>query len=327
VVLPCWNAAPYLDRALASLASQTFTDFEVIAVDDGSTDETPLLLEAWAQRDARVSWLRRGHEGLVAALNAGLKRGRGRLVARMDGDDIAHPRRFEWQVALFDRHPDVTVAGGLVRCFPRARLAAGMQRYERWLNSVRSHEQIAHDLFVESPIAHPSVMMRTEAVAQVGGYRAVGWPEDYDLWFRLYEAGARFEKSPHVVVWWRDREQRATRTSAEYTATQFRRCKVHYLKRLHLGGRARVAVWGAGKEGRALGKHLKREEIEVARYLDIAPTKIGGRLLGAPVQGGDALRRDEYLLVAVGAAGARELIRAGLAERGWREPEHYRTMA
>ena len=88
-----------------------------------------------------------------------------------------------------------------------------------------------------------------------------------------------------------------------------------------------MAVWGAGKEGRALGKHLRREGIEVARYLDIAPTKIGRRLLGAPVEAPEALRREEYLLVAVGTAGARELIRAELAERGWREPEDYRTMA
>lgn len=81
VVLPCWNAARYLDKALASLACQTFTDFEVIAVDDGSTDETPRLLEAWAERDARLSFLRRGHQGLVAAFNAGLERVRGPLVA------------------------------------------------------------------------------------------------------------------------------------------------------------------------------------------------------------------------------------------------------
>jgi len=196
VVLPCWNAAPYLDRALASLAAQTFTDFDVIAVDDGSTDETPRLLEAWARQDARLRWLRRAHEGLVAALNAGLEQIRAPLVARMDGDDMAHPRRFAWQVALLDSRPDVTVAGGLVRCFPRARVAAGMRRYERWLNSVRSHEEIVRDLFVESPLAHPGVMMRSQAVAQAGGYRAVGWPEDYDLWFRLHQAGARFEKVP-----------------------------------------------------------------------------------------------------------------------------------
>lgn len=327
VLLPCWNAASFLERALKSVCAQSFPELEIVAVDDGSTDDTPRLLEDWAGRDGRLRVVRREHAGLVAALNAGLAEARGELVARMDADDIAHPRRLEWQVALMDGRPEVTVVGGLVRCFPRAKVAEGMARYERWLNSVRTHEEITRDMFVESPLAHPSVTVRAEALREAGGYRAEGWAEDYDLWLRLYGAGARFEKVPRVVLWWREWEGRATRTGGEYAGTEFRRCKVHYLKALHLGGREEVAIWGAGKEGRALGKHVKRVGLGIARYLDIAPSKIGKRVLGAPVEGPEGLRPEEYLLVAVGARGAREKIRAELAARGLTEPEDYRTMA
>ncbi len=202
-----------------------------------------------------------------------------------------------------------------------------MRRYERWLNSITTHDQIVADFFVENPLAHPSVMMRAGAVRRAGGYREAGWAEDYDLCFRMLEGGARFEKVPRVVLWWRDRPDRATRTQSRYAGTEFRRCKVHYLKRLHLRGRRDVQIWGAGKEGRALGKHIKREGLGIVRYVDIAPTKIGKRLLGAPIEGTESLSRDHYLLVAVGAERARRQIREELTSLGWSEPEHYRTLA
>lgn len=327
VTLPCWNAAPYLPRALQSLAAQTFSDFEVIAVDDGSTDQTPQILREWASRDARIRLVEQNHAGVVTAANAAVDRARADLIARFDADDIMHPRRLEWQTDLFEAAPNLTIAGGLVRCFPRAKLGDGMKRYEQWLNSLRAHEEIVRDIFVENVLVHPSIMVRAEAMRRVGAYRDEGWPEDYDLLLRLYGAGAQFAKVPRVVLWWRDQQQRLTRTRPEYAFTQFRRCKVHYLRALHLKERNRVAIWGAGKEGRALGKHVKRVGLEITRFIDIAPTKLGKRLLGAPVETSDALQRDEYLLVAVGAAGARDLIREELAARGWSEPDDYRTMA
>jgi len=325
--MPCWNAARYVGRALESLCGQSLRDFEIVAVDDGSTDETGGLLERRAERDGRVRLVRKRHEGMAAALNAGIEAAQGDLIARMDADDIAHPCRLEWQVELFEQRPEVAVVGGLVRMFPRAGLLEGMCRYERWLNSLVTHEGMVRDLFVESPLAHPSVMVRAEALQQVGGYEARGWPEDYDLWLRLYGAGARFEKVSEVVLWWREREDRATRVRPEYAGTEFRRCKVHHLRELHLRGRGEVAIWGAGKEGRALGKHVKRTGLRITRFIDIAPTKIGKRMLGAPVEGPQALETGVYLLVAVGVEGARELIREELAGRGWREPADYRTVA
>jgi glycosyltransferase involved in cell wall biosynthesis len=325
--MPCWNAAPFLEQSLGSICAQTLRSFELIVVDDGSTDETPRILAEWAGRDGRIRVVRQEHAGLVAAPQRALEEAGGELVARIDADDIAHPRRLEWQLELMEARPEVAMLGGLVRFFPRAKMRAGMRRYERWLNSIQTHDEILRDFFVEHPLAHPSVMMRADAVRRAGGYSEAGWAEDYDLCFRMLADGARFEKAPRVVLWWRDRPDRATRTQTRYASTEFRRCKVHYLKRLHLGERTRVQIWGAGKEGRALGKHVKRAGLEIARYLDVAPTKIGRELLGAPIEDRERLKKDEYLLVAVGAESARRLIREELSALGWAEPEHYRTMA
>ena len=324
--MPCWNAARYLDEAMGSVLAQTFSDFEVVAVDDGSTDETAAMLDEWARRDSRVRVVRQEHQGLVVAPQRAIEEARGELLARMDSDDIMHPRRLEWQVAMMRERPRLGMCGGLIEFFPREEIGPGMLRYERWLNSLVTHEEIVGDMFVEHALAHPSVMMRRAAVLEVGGYREMGWPEDYDLCLRMYGAGYGFAKVPEVVHQWRDRPDRATRAEVRYAKTKFRACKVHFLKELHLRGREAVQVWGAGKEGRALGKHLKRAGLTISRYIDIAPTKIGRRVLGASVVGQEGLSGEEYLLVAVGAKGARKEIRGWLGDRGWREPEDYRTM-
>ena len=324
VLLPCRDAAAYLPLCIASLSRQSFSDFEVVAVDDGSTDETAELLAQWRRRDRRVRIIEQGPLGLVAALNHGLAAARGEVLARMDADDIAHPRRLEMQLALLRGGADI--ASCLVRCFPRSQVRLGMRRYERWLNSLVTHEQIARDLFVESPLAHPTAMLLARTQRDLGGYRDQGWPEDYDLWMRAYAAGLRFAKVPRCLYWWRERADRLSRVHGAYSPAAFRRCKVHHLKALHLCEESVVTIWGAGKEGKALARHLRRENIAIAAFVDVDPRKIGMTVLGAPVAGVGGLTRDHYLLVAVGAHGARDEIRAYLDGVGWHEPWDYRTM-
>jgi len=326
ILLPCRDAAAYLPACIASLQRQTLYDFEVVAVDDGSTDATDRILRDWQRRDGRVRVVTQPPLGLVAALNRALAEASAPVIARMDADDIAHPRRLEMQMALLETGA-VEVVSCLVRCFPRAQLRLGMRRYEHWLNCLVSHEGMVRDLFVESPLAHPSAMTRADSLRALGGYRDMGWPEDYDLWMRAYAAGLRFGKVRRHLYWWRERADRLSRTHGAYSPGAFRRCKVHYLKAIHLRGRDRVAVWGAGKEGKALARHLRREGVEVARFIDVDPNKIGQRVLGVPVAGVNALTRDHYLLAAVGAHGARDEIRAYLTAAGWGEPQDYRTMA
>jgi chromate transport protein ChrA len=171
-----------------------------------------------------------------------------------------------------------------------------MRRYERWLNSLVTHEQIARDLFVESPLAHPTAMLLARTLRSLGGYRDQGWPEDYDLWMRAYAAGLRFAKVPRCLYWWRERADRLSRVHGAYSPAAFRRCKVHHLKALHLCEESVVTIWGAGKEGKALARHLRRENIAIAAFVDVDPRKIGMTVLGAPVAGVGGLTRDHYLL-------------------------------
>jgi glycosyltransferase involved in cell wall biosynthesis len=320
VLLPVRNAAPWLDDCLDSLARQTLTDHEVVVVDDGSDDGGGALLDLRAAADARLRILHRPARGLVAALNEGLDHCRAPLVARMDADDVCHPRRLELQAAELGAHADVGVVSCLVRHFPAHRVGRGFLLYERWLNGLVTHDDMACERFVESPVAHPSVMARTDTLLDAGGWRDPGWPEDYDLWLRLLCDGIRFAKIGRPLFFWREHDTRLSRTDGRYSVGSFLRCKTHFLVRGPLAGGRTVILWGAGRTGRRLSKLLVEEGVEIGAVVDIDPAKIGGRLRGAPVidpdELPDHLQREAVVLAAVASRGARDLIRARLVGLG-----------
>ncbi len=325
VLMPAYNAADTIRQAVTSFQRQTLADFEVIAVDDGSTDGTGAILDEAASADPRIRPIHIPHSGLIPALNAGIAACRDDLIARMDADDICHPERLRLQVEYMHEHPEVSVCGCLVRSFPRSSIRAGFMRYEQWLNALTTHEQIARDVFIESPIAHPSVMMRASDLHELGGYREMGWPEDYDLWLRFFTTGKRFGKVSRTLVFWRESPGRLTFTDSRYSLENFVRAKAHFLAILVERKGRPVIVWGAGMMGRRLTKHLVREGVQPVAVVDIDPRKVGRMMRGAPViwpvQIND--HPDAFIIAAVGSEGARELIRARLDEMGRHEVEDY----
>jgi hypothetical protein len=240
----------------------------------------------------------------------------------MDGDDISHPRRLERQLALLESRPEVAVAGCRVEHFPKAAVGAGMARYEKWLNSLLSSDEIARDIFVESPLCHPSVVMRREAYDRAGAYLEDGTPEDYGLWLRMNALGFEMAKVDEVLFYWRDSPYRFSRNAEQYRADRFLSLKLRHIKSDYLNGRDTVAIWGAGKTGRRLSRGLERLDVRVASFIDIDPQKVGRRVHGAPVVSLPEKSTDvtaEALLVAVGSASARRQIRGYLTKRGFVE--------
>ena len=294
-----------------------------MVVDDHSGDGTADILGSWAKEDPRVRVLPppARHAGLVACLERARAAARAPLLARMDHDDVALPERLARQLALLERRPDVALCGCGVEYFRSGRLGDGSRRYQSWLNTLVESDQIERDLFVECPLAHPTFMMRREAVAAVGGYRDLGWPEDYDLVIRLWEAGMRFAKVPDVLLKWRDRHDRLSRTSPRYRPGAFRRLKVHALGRTLLAGRDEVVIWGAGPTGKAFSRALSGVGIRVRAFVDPDPRKVGQDIHGASVVPPETVGsyRGTFCLAAVGKGGAREEIRSALGALGWRE--------
>jgi hypothetical protein len=242
----------------------------------------------------------------------------------MDADDLALPHRLEAQRAALEADPSLSVLGTHARLFPRGALRGGMLRYERWLTGLVSAEDVTRDLFIESPLVHPTVMARRQALLEVGGYRDVDGPEDYDLWLRLAAAGHRMANLPRVLLLWREHGRRATRTDPRERRSAFDRLKLRHLLAWRLGGARQVVIWGAGPLGKGWSKRLRRAGVEVALFVDVAPQKIGQTIHGARVVPPDDLPPPGELpvVVAVGTEGARERIREAMSRQGYREPDH-----
>ena len=180
VLLPVYNARAFVAEAVRSVLDQTFGDFELVAIDDGSTDGSAEVLSTIA--DPRLRILRQENRGLIATLNRGIAEATGELIARMDADDISLPDRFAKQVAYLDAHPKVVAVGGAAQFFTDA----GPQDFV--LRHPNDPAAIRQALAKDSAIVHPTAMIRRDALTGIGGYRrAFVDAEDYDLWLRLAE--------------------------------------------------------------------------------------------------------------------------------------------
>ncbi len=207
-LLPVYNAGRYLRQALDSVLAQSYQDFEIVAVDDGSTDDSLQILKECATRDTRVKVISRPNTGIVGALNDGLRECRGELVARMDADDVCLPDRLVRQVEFMAAHPDCVALGtDVFYTDPEGRR---LIRHRPALE----HAGILCQLLEGNggALIHPSVMFRRSALDAVGGYRdRYQWIEDLDLYIRLAQIGT-LANVPEVHLHYRQHLQSVNRT-------------------------------------------------------------------------------------------------------------------
>jgi GT2 family glycosyltransferase len=227
VLLPVYNGQAHLAEAVDSVLAQTQRDFELLVVDDGSTDATPALLAQYVQADARVRVAAQPNAGLVAALNCGLALARGRYVARLDADDVCRPERLARQAAFLDRRPEVLACGSW------AHVLGGPARAV-WRYPANDADLRAQVVF-ETPFCHPAVMVRAEALARHGlAYDpAFREAEDYALWARLAEHGA-LANLPEVLLEYRVHPAQKRQREAGAVAAYADRVRRAQLARLGL---------------------------------------------------------------------------------------------
>lgn len=199
VLLPVFNAASFVASAVESVLTQTYGDFELIIIDDGSTDSSLEILQRLAARDNRIRLSSRENRGIVLTLSEMLAQAQGDLIARMDADDICRPHRLERQKAYLDAHPECVALGSRSLFID----PEGLPIFE--FMEYFSHEDIDRALMMPIiGILHPTLMARRSAIEAVGGYRS-GYPhvEDLDLFLRLAEIG-RLANLPEVLLHYRN---------------------------------------------------------------------------------------------------------------------------
>ena len=196
VILPVYNGAADLEKSIGSVLAQTVTDFEVVAINDGSKDESGRLLNQVS--DPRVRVIHQDNMGLAATLNKGISVARGEFIARQDQDDLSHPDRFARQLDYMRQNTGCTLLG------TAAEIWVGDAPSDRTHDHPTRHAVLAFDLLFNNPFVHSSVMMRRDAVMAVGGYTtdpARQPPEDYELWSRMAREGGVANLPERLLVY------------------------------------------------------------------------------------------------------------------------------
>lgn len=324
IILPVYNAAATLERCLQSIRHQTFTDYEVLIGNDGSTDATAIILNEAAANDSRIRIFNcEINKGIVYTLNALCAASQSPLLARMDADDEMFPHRLQLQVEHLDQFPEIGLVGCKVEFGGDRQEQAGYANYVNWLNGIDSPTSIRLNRFVESPFAHPSVLFRRSLLDQFGAYRNGNFPEDYELWLRWINADVKMDKLPFTLMAWHDHPKRLSRIDARYASDRFHEIKAFYLAaelRRCLNNRP-LWLCGAGRVTRRRSNFLKVHQIAIAGYVDVDPKKLGTTTGDKPVLSLTDLSDPSTAFVVsyITNRGARDEIRNALKQKGFRE--------
>lgn len=279
ILLPYRNAAATLEAAVASMVGQSSAEWELLLVDNASTDDGPAIAARWAASDARIRLLPEGRVGIAHALNTGLTQAKGAYIARMDADDVSLPERLAKQLAYLDAHTEVGVLGTRTRFESSVEKSIGMRAYVDWQNALITPEQHYLKRFVDAPLAHPTVLFRRELVERFGGYNSGPLPEDHELWFRWMHGGVRFAKLPEELLIWNDGSERLSRTHANYSVDAFFATKAQWiakwLARKYPEGRPLI-IAGTSKLCRDRAAQLEAQGLLIHAFTDVRRRELPG---------------------------------------------------
>ncbi|MFK5855430.1 MAG: glycosyltransferase family 2 protein, partial [Bacteroidota bacterium] len=271
VILPFYNAEKTINRAIQSIYSQSFTDFECTLIDNNSTDNSHTIAKQIVDVDERFKLITEKKQGVTFASNAGWKASRGLYISRMDADDWAYPDKLKMQNDFLDNNPNYGAVATMVKHISHSEYTGGMARFVEWSNSITSYNEILNNQFIELPIVNPTAMWRRETALQNGMYLDGDFPEDYEMWLRWLNNGVKIKKLNKVLLNWHDSDGRLSRTNSIYDDSSFYNIKTKYLaKWLEKNNpfHPKVAIWGASRISRKRADLLKLHGIEICCYID-----------------------------------------------------------
>ncbi len=316
VILPFYNA-PFLQDAIESILHQSYPNFELILIDNGSTDSSSEIAKKYMDHP-KVKLKNEARRGVVFAVNKGIELSEGHFIARMDADDISAPNRLRVQIEHLQKNPTVGVVSGLIE-YNGPESNQGFKQYVDWLNSIVTHEDIYLNQFVEFPLANPSLMFRKE-IFDAEAYREGDFPEDYELFLRLQSMRIGMSKVDEYILSWRDSDTRLTRTDPRYDQDAFFRIKAKYLAKwlaLNNPKHPNIYLWGAGRLSRRRSDYLLKEGIEVIKYIDLKQSDqvLHFEFIPDPSKA--------FIVSYVANRGARAKIRTFLNQKGFKEGSNF----
>src|SRR5690606_1202495 len=246
IIMPVKNTSVYLLECIQSIINQTNKNWELIAVDDHSTDDSKAILHKYAANDARIKVLENTAKGIIPALQLAYSKSSGEFITRMDSDDIMVPEKLATQKQQLLQHGNNHIALGLVKYFSDNEMGEGYLKYENWLNELTKNGSNFSDIYKECVIASPCWMVYKTDFEKCGGFDSNIYPEDYDLTFRFYKNGLKCLPSNQLLHLWRDYPERTSRNHEHYAYNSFIELKVHHFLNIDYRINKKLLVWGAG---------------------------------------------------------------------------------
>lgn len=261
LILPVKNEEKYISECIRSIQNQTLHHWQLVIVDDHSSDNTLNIITEIAKCDHRIEILKNKGEGVVNALNTGWAKAKGHLIGRVDGDDIYPAKRLEQMSEKLLESPGKTVVTGLVKYFSKSSISEGYKKYEMWLNELNIGGLHRQNIYRECVIASPNWLARTEYFTKIGGFGGLEMPEDYHLVFRFYENDFKITSLKTVTLEWRDHDRRTSKTSSNYSQETFFKLKIRHFLKIDYIKSSTLVVWGSNLKSKLVTKILSENGI------------------------------------------------------------------
>lgn len=323
ILTPYFNAEKTLERAINSIIIQTHREFELILVDNMSTDNSNKIAREIASKDSRVKLISENTQGVVFAANSGMKVAQGKYIARMDADDLAHPERLEKQLKHLESNPELSISATQVNYQNDHSEISDFVHFVDWSNQQHTWSDIYQNQFVEFPVVNPTLMFRKSVIDDVGLLKEGDFPEDYEWFLRAIDKGHKIEKIPTPLLDWHDSSNSLTRTDVRYSTDSFFQIKTIYLakhlKKIH---QSNVWIWGAGKLGFKRSQWLLSHGIQIEGYIDIKKDK---QLNGFSCVHFESIntKTQSFIISYITNRNKRDEVRSFLDAKGYHEGENY----
>jgi len=290
----------YLPECLDSILAQTYTNWELVAVNNESSDRSMEIMQEHSQRDSRIRVFNTDREGLIPALQTSYRHARGTLLTRMDSDDIMPADKLEVMCRTWQQHGKGTVVAGGTKYFvDSGEVGGGFRRYEHWLNQIAKEQTYYEEVYRECVISSQCWLVHRDDFEAAGGFTPEIYPEDYDLCFRFYRQKLRIVGIDKVLNYCRDRKDRTSRTDSSYQDNRFFDLKIRYFYKVDRDTSRPLVLWGAGRKGKDLAKLLLAQE-DHFHWVCNNSRKIGKNIYGVELKSTEVipkLGRPQILIV------------------------------
>lgn len=279
ILIPFKNTENYLVECLDSILIQTYLNWELIIIDDNSSDQSYSIVNTYAKKDNRIKLFKNSGSGIINALKLAFKYSNGEFITRMDSDDIMRKNKLNVLVQNLKRKGKGHVAIGLVNYFSEQGIKDGYKSYERWLNYLTKTGNNYAEIYKECVIPSPCWMVHRDDLLLCEAFNPNRYPEDYDLAFRFYKHKFTCIPCNEILHDWRDYSTRSSRTHVHYAENHFIDLKLNYFLELDYIPHKTLVVWGAGRKGKKIAKTLLEKHIPFEWICD-NPKKIGKDIYG-----------------------------------------------